>query len=120
MQLRTLITIALCVLALPVRAEEKAWHCSVVRSSEITFDAQLNYDTSNFKFLVSAPFGADGIVTFGDGGYFDGREIPMVGDTGFWFANVESRSFYFSEPRFMYSFRGSTGIYVLLATCDDF
>ena len=62
--------IALCVLALPVKAEEKVWYCEMTGLAKTTIEGGETYKTQKFKMKVSPVE-----VVFGSGGYFDNVTI---------------------------------------------
>ena len=67
-----LTVIALCVLALPVKAEEKVWYCEMKGHTSAQANGDKKWALEKFKMKVT-----ESEVIFGSGGYFDDYEMKI-------------------------------------------
>ena len=112
-----LTVIALCVLALPVKAEEKVWYCEMRGFVEVTSKGVQKLELQKFKISVNS----DEIV-FGRGGYFDNARAPMWKfiSADFWWARGYLDFTTFKDGFFSFSSSGTNSATAISAICDDF
>jgi len=67
-----LTVIALSVLALPVKAEEKVWYCEMTGIAQTDDDDAKTFKEERFKFKVTPKE-----VVFGSGGIFEDEVLPV-------------------------------------------
>lgn len=112
-----LAVLALCVLALPVKAEEKVWYCEMTGVAETTIEGVERYKTEKFKLKVSPTE-----VVFGSGGYFADMKLKIVtwGDVNVWKAMDDLTVLTFNYGELHYA-RGFLSYAIAIsALCDDF
>ena len=113
-----LTVIALSVLALPVKAEEKVWYCEMTGFAHTTIEGDKTYKKETFKMKVS-PLE----VVFGSGGYFENAKMPIAQwlDDKNWKATNDNGVLFFTGGEFNFG-QASTnfGSLVVTARCDDF
>ena len=111
-----LTVIALCVLALPVKAVEKVWYCDMIGHSGATAEGDKVYKLEKFKMKVTK-----NTVVFGSGGIFDDFTLPITDFVShdYWFAGNEFSTAHFRDNLFLY---GSVlgWVTAVSARCDDF
>ena len=113
-----LTVIALSVLALPVKAEEKVWYCEMTGLAKTTIEGGETYKTQKFKMKVSSTE-----VVFGTGGFFNDSSMPINRWFGqnMWIASDESSFMYFSDGTLNYAQASyDLGSIAITARCDDF
>ena len=81
-----LTVIALCMLALPVKAEEKVWYCVSSENIKLTHDKLERYVSARFKIKVTPDR-----VEFGSGGLTEGisESMQFYGGPDFWTASTD-------------------------------
>ena len=115
-----LTMIALCVLTLPVKAEEKVWYCEMTESIRIEDGSLIKIELTKFKMKVTASE-----VVFGSGGYFGNQIFPIVWSGGprMFEANhpeVLGVNLAFKEGAFYFSMVDFDKVMAISAQCDDF
>ena len=113
-----LAVIALSVLALPAKAEEKVWYCEMTGFAHTTIEGDKTYKNETFKIKVSALE-----VVFGSGGYFDNTKMPIANwlDDGRWKATDDTSVLMFKGGEFNYGQATTNmGSVAVTARCDDF
>ena len=112
-----LTVIALSVLALPLKAEEKVWYCEMTGSAMTTLEGDDLYKKEKFKMKVSLEE-----VVFGSGGFFHTLEIPINRwfDQNNWIASNEASFLYFQEGTLHYAQASWITSVAISARCDDF
>jgi hypothetical protein len=112
-----LAVVALCVLALPLKAEEKVWYCEMTGLAQTTDKGVETFKTEKFKIKVNAE-----LVRFGKGGYTDDLEMPIRwwGDMNNWQALDKFSSLYFTDGMLHYAIALSKYAIAFSARCDDF
>jgi hypothetical protein len=118
-----LAVIALCVLALPVKAESeietKVYYCQTTSNVGVGKNGVVNYDDEKFKFKVSRKE-----VRFGRGGQFDGYIVPMTHfkNLNYFDTYDDIANLHFNQGMFYYSLMSGTReeVLVVVARCDDF
>ena len=113
-----LAVVALCVLALPVKAEEKVWYCEMTGFSRTSLDGIEKFKEERFRMLVTP-----NQITLASNGYFDNLAMPIVefnASTRF-VARDRWSSLYFQNKNLMYSVFGLRGfVESIVAQCDVF
>jgi len=111
-----LAVVALSVLALPVRAEEKVWYCEMTGVAQTTIDGDVTYKTDKFKMKITA----DEMI-FGTDGFFDGEKLPITYNVGGRIeARTDSSKVVFSYNQFHFAMATSVTAWAITARCDDF
>ena len=112
-----LAVIALCMLALPVKAEEKVWYCEMTEFVGLSRDGLERYLPEKFKMKVTTDS-----ITFGSGGYLGGNSatIQRYLSEKVWSASDGLEKISFVEPDMTYVFQGPAIIHAFIASCDDF
>lgn len=113
-----LAVVALCVLALPVKAEEKVWYCEMTAFAETRLSGQKTYKPETFKLKVSSQE-----AVFGTGGFFDGVTVPLtkrVPTLTWWESNTPFYTMKFDAPELHVGSVTSESVLAISARCDDF
>ena len=110
--------IALCVLALPVKAEEMVWSCKMTGFAKTSLEGVETFQKQKFKMKVTSEE-----VVFGSGGYFDEASMSMVryGKLGFEAAHKDGNKFLIlRRGEFHFSSSTAKKVTAISARCDDF
>ena len=109
--------IALSVLALPVKAEEKVWYCEMTGLAKTTLEGAETFKTQKFKMKVS-----ETSVAFGTGGFFSDITVPIVSWIGAdkWHAADGASNIRFEDGAFHCAMSSFSQTIAMSARCDDF
>ena len=112
-----LTVIALSVLALPVKAEEKVWFCEMKAHVDANLDGVTNYKRETFKMKVTPTE-----IVFGSGGYFNNVTMPISywGSASYFRAANDLGVLQFSDDTLYYGGAYPLAAFALSARCDDF
>ena len=112
-----LTVIALSVLALPVKAEEKVWYCEMTAFVSLSTDGLNRFAPEKFKMKVTTDS-----ITFGSGEYLDGdsASVQQYLSEQIWKASDGPQKIDFVEPVMTYVLQGPSFIQAFVASCDDF
>ena len=108
--------ISLCVLALPVKAEEKLWLCQMTGRAATTVDGGVVYQNEGFVIKVTRQK-----VKFFSSGFFEKLVIPMLQfrSPNYFRAGSEINMLFFEDKTLHYAMAYS-GAVAVTARCDDF
>ena len=110
--------IALCAIALPVKAEEKIYYCQMTGNTEVSVEGQQKYKLDKFKFKVTADE-----VVFGSGGFFSNgkMKIDKFGGLNFFTARDDWGILGLADGVFTYGYLAlGDRVVAITARCDDF
>ena len=113
-----LTVIALCVVALPVKAEEKVYYCRTTGYSDVSVDGITEYKPENFKFKVTPTE-----IVFGSGGFFnkERKEIKNFSNFNLFTTYDEWSILAFYDGVFSYGIvLLGNKLIAMTARCDDF
>ena len=112
-----LIVIAVSVLALPVKAEEKVWYCEMTGLAQIDANGVESFQPQKFKMKVTPEK-----VVFGSGGAFNDltESIDFWAGSESWGISGNGSSGRFREKMFHYVFASHEFALAISARCDDF
>ena len=114
-----LAVVALCVLALPVKAEEKVWYCEMTGYAETNQQGEKTFKLEKFKMKVTSTK-----VIFGSGGAFDNASYTIVNRIGssLFDASNEDGSTHISFYKGMFNIAivNYENVWSISARCDDF
>lgn len=112
-----LIVIALSVLALPVKAEEKIWYCQMTGFVGTSDDGAKNYKEERFKFKITPKE-----VVFGSGGYLhnDKMNVTIFNSLDSFTATDSVSLLIFLGGRLHLGVATWTGAKAMSARCDEF
>ena len=111
-----LTVIALCVVALPVKAEEKLWLCQMTGRAATTVDGGAVYENEGFVILVTRQK-----VKFFSSGFFEKLVIPMLQfrSPNYFRAGSKIDVLFFEDKTLHYAMAYS-GAVAVTARCDDY
>lgn len=112
-----LTMIALSVLALPVKAEEKVWYCEMTGLAHTTSEGAETYKPEKFKLKVTPE-----LVLFGKGGITSDLKLPIAwwGTEINWRASGDYDTLMFEDGLLNYATALSNVAVAFSARCDDF
>ena len=112
-----LAVIALNVLALPVKAEEKVWYCDMLGFATTFTDGVKTFKEETFKIKVTPSE-----VIVGTGGFFNGQvmTIRRYTNSGIWYAQGLTYTAAFDNNILVFAQISSPGAIAISARCDDF
>jgi len=114
-----LTVVALSVLALPVKAEEKIWFCEIKQNYGVGVEhgiAGLGLDRFTMKVTTAN-------IQFGDGGFAPNMSFPMIGFDSLedWYAGHEPViRFRFLNGYLSHVSQSAESVLLYLASCEDF
>ena len=112
-----LTVIALCVLALPVKAKEKVWYCETSQHVSIFATSVSNDKLIRFKLKVT-PTEAQ----FGQNNFITEQPMPMRSyvDQNNWIAGAGIGTAFFRNPNVSVVLQHPAGIVAVIAECEEF
>ena len=114
-----LIVIAFCVLASPVKAEEKVWYCEIKQNYGVSVElgiTGLALDRVLMKVTSEN-------IQFGDGGFAPNMSFPMTRFNSLedWVAGHDPViRFRFRDGYLSHVSQSAESVLIYLASCDDF
>lgn len=115
-----LTIIALCMIASPVKAEEKVWYCEMTSFTNTSIEGAKTYKKETFKIKVSPKE-----VVFGSGGFTHNLKLPIDYSEGldvFTASDMVGGGVYvfFYNGKLHYAKATFNMAYAFSARCDDF
>lgn len=112
-----LTIMALSLLALPVRAEEKVWYCEMTGLAKTDIEGDGTYNLQKFKMKVS-----ERNVVFGKGGFFNDAIMPITVwiNSNLWQATDHDNVASFKDGEFHYAQSAYHLAVAVSARCDNF
>ena len=112
-----LTVIALCVLALPVRAEEKVWYCQMTGLAQTTIEGGEIFKEQRFTMKVTRTS-----VAFASSGWFEDVVMPITEffSVDYFLAGTEFSRVFYENNIFNFAAAFDTYSVAITARCDDF